>query len=139
MSSPGWCSSVDWVQTWKAKGHQFDSQSGHIHAWVTGQVPSRGRARGNHTLMFLSLSPSLPLSLKISKIRVMTGIWTRTARFQLHKGLVYYSFSAFTGYLYYWHSASNENCMCCVQQSNTWFHALVTSSTIYKQSISLKI
>ena len=36
------------------------------HAWVAGQVPSRGRARGNHTLMFLSLSPSLPLSLKIS-------------------------------------------------------------------------
>ena len=26
-----------------------------------GQVPSRGQARGNHTLMFLSLSPSLPL------------------------------------------------------------------------------
>ena len=36
------------------------------HAWVAGQVPSRGRARGNHTLMFLSLCPSLPLSLKIS-------------------------------------------------------------------------
>ena len=30
------------------------------HAWVVGQVPSRGRARGNHTLMFLSLSFSLP-------------------------------------------------------------------------------
>ena len=25
------------------------------HAWVAGQVPSRGRARSNHTLMFLSL------------------------------------------------------------------------------------
>ena len=25
------------------------------HAWVAGQVPSRGRARGNHTLIFLSL------------------------------------------------------------------------------------
>ena len=32
------------------------------HAWATGQVPSRGRARGNHTLMFLSLSFSLTLS-----------------------------------------------------------------------------
>ena len=32
------------------------------HAWVWGQVPSRGRTRGNQTLMFLSLSPSLPLS-----------------------------------------------------------------------------
>ena len=25
------------------------------HAWVAGQVPSSGCARGNHTLMFLSL------------------------------------------------------------------------------------
>ena len=38
------------------------------HAWVAGQVPSRGHARGNHTLMLLSLSPSLPLYLKINKI-----------------------------------------------------------------------
>ena len=30
------------------------------HAWVAGQVPSRGRARGSHTLMFLF---SLPFSL----------------------------------------------------------------------------
>ena len=29
------------------------------HAWVAGQVPSRGRVRSNHTLMFLS--SSLPL------------------------------------------------------------------------------
>ena len=29
------------------------------HAWVTGQVPSRGHERGNHTLMFLSFSFSL--------------------------------------------------------------------------------
>ena len=34
------------------------------HTWVVGQVPSRGRVRGNHTLMFLSLSFSLPLSKK---------------------------------------------------------------------------
>ena len=34
------------------------------HAWVLGQVPSGGRMRGNHTLMFLYLSFSLlsPLS-----------------------------------------------------------------------------
>ena len=31
---------------------------------VVGQVPSRGLMRGNHTLMFLSLSFSLPFSLK---------------------------------------------------------------------------
>ena len=34
------------------------------HAWVAGQVPSRGRTRGNHTLLALSL----PLSLKTNKI-----------------------------------------------------------------------
>ena len=34
------------------------------HAWAVGQVPSVGSMRGNHTLMFLSLSFSLlsPLS-----------------------------------------------------------------------------
>ena len=41
------------------------------HAWVAGQVPSRGRMRGNHTSMFLpSRSPSLPLSLKINKYKI---------------------------------------------------------------------
>ena len=33
------------------------------HAWVAGQVPSKGCARGNHALMFLSLSFSLFSSL----------------------------------------------------------------------------
>ena len=28
------------------------------HAWVAGQIPSRGCVRGNHTLMFLSLFAS---------------------------------------------------------------------------------
>ena len=37
------------------------------HAWVAGQAHSRECARDDHTLMFLSLSPSLPLSLKINK------------------------------------------------------------------------
>ena len=37
-------------------------------AWVAGQIPSRGLAKSNHTLMFLSLSfsPPFPLS-KINK------------------------------------------------------------------------
>ena len=35
------------------------------HAWVVGQVPSRGRMRGNHTLIFLSFS--LPSSLSKNK------------------------------------------------------------------------
>ena len=37
------------------------------HAWVVGQVPGWGRARGNHTLMFLSLSPALPSPLSENK------------------------------------------------------------------------
>ena len=37
------------------------------HAWVVVQVPSRGRTRGNHRLMFLSSFSSLPLSLKTNK------------------------------------------------------------------------
>ena len=59
-SSPGWCGSVPVCEP---KGHQFDSQST-AHAWVAGQVPSRGYERGNHTLMFHSLSFSLPLLSK---------------------------------------------------------------------------
>ena len=37
------------------------------YAWVAGQVPSRGRSRGNHTLVFLSLSFSLPSLLSKNK------------------------------------------------------------------------
>ena len=37
-----------------------------VHAWVVGQVPSRGYVRGIHTLMFLSLSFSLPSPLSKS-------------------------------------------------------------------------
>ena len=33
------------------------------HAWVAVQVPSRGRVGDNHTLMFLTLSISLPSPL----------------------------------------------------------------------------
>ena len=37
------------------------------HAWLAGQVPSRGHRRGNHTLMILSLSFSLPPPLSKNK------------------------------------------------------------------------
>ena len=46
--------------------HQTENQGSPIgfsvraHAWVVGQVPSRGRTRGHHTLMFPSFSLSLP-------------------------------------------------------------------------------
>ena len=38
------------------------------HAWIVGQVPSRGHARGSHTLMFLTLSFSFPFPLSKKKI-----------------------------------------------------------------------
>ena len=43
------------------------------HAWVAGRVSSRGCARSNHTLIFLSpsLSPSLSLSLKIKLNKIL--------------------------------------------------------------------
>ena len=37
------------------------------HIWVGGQVPSWGCTRGNHTLMFLSLSFSFPSPLAKNK------------------------------------------------------------------------
>ena len=37
-------------------------------AWVAGQVPSKECARGNHTIMFLSLFFSPPSHLKIKKV-----------------------------------------------------------------------
>ena len=45
-------------------GVQFQDRA---HAWVVGQVPWRGCIRGNHTLMFLSLSFFLPFPLSKSK------------------------------------------------------------------------
>ena len=37
------------------------------HAWVAGQVLSGGCMRGNHTVIFLSVSSSFPLSLEMNK------------------------------------------------------------------------
>ena len=37
------------------------------HAWVEGWVPGWGHVRGNHTLMFLSLSVSFPSPLSKNK------------------------------------------------------------------------
>ena len=38
------------------------------HVWVVGQVSSMGRSRGNHTLIILSLSFSLPSPLSKNKM-----------------------------------------------------------------------
>ena len=40
------------------------------NAWVVGWVPGRGYTRGNHTLMFLSLSFAFSLSSPLSKNKV---------------------------------------------------------------------
>ena len=68
VACPGWCSSG--TECWPVNRRVAGSIPSRTHTWVVGQVLSRGRKRGNHTLMFLSLSPSLPLSLKI-KIKKM--------------------------------------------------------------------
>ena len=39
------------------------------HAWVVGQVPSTGCMRGNHTLMFFSLSFSYSSSLSKNNLK----------------------------------------------------------------------
>ena len=49
-----------------------------------GQVPRGGPVRGNHTLMFVSLSSSLPLSLKINKYFFIKRV--RTISFYLYVG-----------------------------------------------------
>ena len=45
------------------------------HAWVAVQVPSRGRMRSNHTLMFLSLSFSLPPPLSVEMFWSGRTMW----------------------------------------------------------------
>ena len=64
---PGWCGSVDWALACEPESLvQFPVS---IYGWVVSQVPSRGHMRGNHILMFLCFSFSLPFpSLKINKI-----------------------------------------------------------------------
>ena len=62
-SGPGWCGSVDWVLANPALKGSLVGFPVWAHAWVEGQIPSRGHSRGNHTLVFLSLSFSLPSPL----------------------------------------------------------------------------
>ena len=65
--SPGWCGSVDWVQACEPKGHWFNSQSGHMPGfWPRSLVGGTWEAT-THWCFYSSLSPSLPLSLKINK------------------------------------------------------------------------
>ena len=61
---------AQWIEhqpAYEPKGRRFDSQSGHIPG-LQARLPVGGvRKRGNHTLMFLSLSFSLPSPLSKNK------------------------------------------------------------------------
>ena len=68
LQCSGWCGSVDWVLACEPKGHQFNSQSGHMPG-----LQARSSVGGEWEVttpwcFSPSLSPSLPLSLKINKI-----------------------------------------------------------------------
>ena len=58
---------AQWIECQPANQRVISSITIRAHAWVVSQVPSRGCARGNHTLMFLSLSFSLPAPLSENK------------------------------------------------------------------------
>ena len=51
---------AQWIECWTANQMVTVRLPVRAHTWVAGQVPSGGHVRGNHTLMFLSLSFSLP-------------------------------------------------------------------------------
>ena len=60
-----------WLSGWSTRLRTKGSLvrfPGRAHAGFVGQVPSGGRVRGNYTLMFLSLSFSLPSPLSKNKI-----------------------------------------------------------------------
>ena len=63
---PGWCSSVDQAQAWEPKHCWFDYQSGHMPALRASFPVGDTREATTHWCF----SPSLPLSLKINKIKI---------------------------------------------------------------------
>ena len=56
---------AQWIERWPANQRVTSWFPVGAHTWVAGQVPCRGHVRGNHTLMFPSLSPSFSLCWKI--------------------------------------------------------------------------
>ena len=64
---------LDLAPAWEHKGHQFNSQSGHMPRLQTKSPTRAGKKQPidvslQHQCFSPSLSPSLPLSLKINKI-----------------------------------------------------------------------
>ena len=68
---PDQCGSVGWALSYKEKGCRFDSWSRHMpERWVRSPIGVRTRCNRSMfflILTFLSLSHSLPISLKINK------------------------------------------------------------------------
>ena len=62
---------AQWIECWPANQRALVQFPVRAHAWVAGQVSSWGRMRGNYTLMFLSLSFSLPSPLSKNKIIII--------------------------------------------------------------------
>ena len=68
---PGWHSSVDWVRACEPKSCQLDSQSGHMPG-LQARSPVGGTGdTTTHWCFTPSLSPSLPLSLKVNKLYLL--------------------------------------------------------------------
>ena len=76
-----WLSGLGVIPQTKGSQVQFPVRA---HAWVVGQVPSRGHVRGNYTLMFLSLSlPPFPSLKKKNKTTMNRNRKTVMNRSQL--------------------------------------------------------
>ena len=67
ITSSGWCGSVGWALACKPKGHWFDSQSGHMPGLQARSPVGGTQEATTHWCFSPSLSPFLPLSLKINK------------------------------------------------------------------------
>ena len=98
------------------------------HAWVVGQVPSGGRARGNHTITFLS-SFSLPSTLSKTKKRKKERKLLKGSFTMLIQPLKsYFGFSVKDG---------GEKALCIVPRA-PW-NPLKTTKRIQKQKSSFSI
>ena len=61
------------------------------HAWVEGQVPSWGFVRGNHPLMFLSLSFLLPSPLskhQFLKVCYRSNTWSKNRAMNIDSSIL---------------------------------------------------
>ena len=58
---------AQWIEYQPVNQRVAGSIPSHTHAWVAGQIPGGGHLNGNHTLVFLSLSVSLPSPLSKNK------------------------------------------------------------------------